>query len=203
MSEVTQPSSGRALSRIYRVCGVVFGLGGVAVAVWEPFDSSSDVKYAPLVGISVFAVLYVIAQAVERLVEWVVDILTLLKGSPGQVKAETLRNIGNLDSTINGNPAVTNFDAVTQEKQTEEQKLDTAITDITFLAHGLSILLCACAVVALDYGLLESLGATGFAGWADRLVTALAAAGGSKGLHELIGRMEKTKEQAASAAKAA
>lgn len=79
MSEVTQPSSGRALSRIYRVCGVVFGLGGVAVAVWEPFDSSSDVKYAPLVGISVFAVLYVIAQAVERLVEWVVDILTLLR----------------------------------------------------------------------------------------------------------------------------
>lgn len=54
---------------------------------------------------------------------------------------------------------------------------------------------------ALNYGLLESLGTTGVDGDVDRFVTALAAAGGSKASHELVGRMQKAKEASETAAK--
>jgi hypothetical protein len=76
------------------------------------------------------------------------------------------------------------------EKQEGEAKL-TARRDMTFLAAGLSIALYALAVNALDYGLLEHVGADGIQPDVDRLTTVFAAAGGTKALHELIGRKRR------------
>jgi hypothetical protein len=50
------------------------------------------------------------------------------------------------------------------------------------------------AVNVLNYGLVGQVGADGVDRWVDRLLTALAAAGGTKALHELVGRLQKAKE---------
>lgn len=48
----------------------------------------------------------------------------------------------------------------------------------------------------MNYGIMDSLGVTGLNNDLNRLLTALAAAGGSKALHELIGRVQVAKENA-------
>ena len=61
---------------------------------------------------------------------------------------------------------------------------------------GLSLALCALAVNGLNYRLMDAIGADGVSAGFDRLLTALAAAGGSKSLHDLISRLQKAKEAA-------
>lgn len=89
--------------------------------------------------------------------------------------------------------------AATQKKEGEE-KAEGARRDIVFLGHGVSFAACALAVNWLNYGLLQHIGAEGVDGRVDRLFTALAAAGGTKALHELIGRFQKAKESTESGA---
>lgn len=175
------------LSR-YVLAGTLLGIAGVVGAVFV--DPNQSVTYVPVEGITVFAVLYVISQGAERLTEWLVELLSLLPSSPGKKKEETLRRLSN--STVNGNPVALDFDAVVEAKET----VDKARTDISFVAHGFSILVCALAVIWLNYGLMKHIGAQGVGVRIDHLLTALAAAGGAKGLHELIGRMQKAKEKA-------
>ena len=149
--------------------------------------------------------LYVIAQAVERIVEWLLELLKLSEKSPGAKKELAVRALGEVNSTLNGNPSVEDLAgvaAVASAKPELEKEIDEARTDISFVGHGVSILLACFAVNALNYGILGSLGATGVNGDIDRLITALAAAGGSKALHELVGRMQKAKEASESEAKA-
>lgn len=61
-------------------------------------------------------------------------------------------------------------------------------------------MVCAVAVNRLNYGLLEHVGATGINSRTDRFFTMLAAAGGTKALHELIGRLQSAKEASDTAA---
>lgn len=196
------------------VAGVVLAIVGVW---WAATGDTSEVKFKAVEGISVFAVLYVIAQAAERVTEWVVDLLSLIPESPEQTKKESLKEVRVANSTLNGNPRLADFgpqlgttDSVTlsavvesaanrtsaaaETKKEAEKKVDEARRDITFLAHGVSIVVCALAVNWLNYGLLQHIGAEGVDGGLDRLFTALAAAGGTKALHELIGRFQKSKE---------
>ena len=84
--------------------------------------------------------------------------------------------------------------AAAEAKKEGEKKADEARRDIAFLAHGVSIAFCAVAVNWLDYGLFSHIGAEGVDGGLDRLLTALAAAGGTKALHELIGQLQTKKE---------
>jgi len=179
-------------SAAYRWIGIVTGVSGVLVALLAP---ASNVTYTAVEGIAVFAVLYVVAQGVERIVEWVVDLATLIPNSPGKKKDEALRNMVAANSTINGNPTEDELlTSSASDASTEKKKVDEKRTDITFLAHGLSILLAAIGVKLVNYGIFDYLGASGVNQDVDHLLTALAAAGGSKSLHELIGRLQKTKE---------
>lgn len=198
----------------YLIGGVVLGVAGMA---WAAAGPTSKVVYVPVQGISVFAVLYVVAQAAERITEWVIDLLSLRGTSPEVRKQDALLKVRKANSTLNGNPTVADLtvrslgdggadnrikalvqaNAATAEgKSVAEKEVATARRDITFLAHGLSIALCALAVTGVNYGLLGYLGAKHVNGGLDRLITALAAAGGTKALHELIGRFQSTKESA-------
>lgn len=176
---------------VYRAVGIITGIAGVAIAL---LASAADVTYTAVEGIAVFAVLYVIAQGVERVVEWVVDLASLFPASPGKEKDEALRKLVKANSTMNGNPSVADFDEEANTASAEKATVEEKRTDITFLAHGLSILLAAIGVKLVNYGIFSHLGATGVAENVDQLLTALAAAGGSKSLHELIGRLQKAKE---------
>jgi len=207
---------GNRWAAFYRIGGAAFGIAGILVIFLLP---TSNAEYTAAAGIAVFAVLYVIAQAVERLVEWATDFLKLFPKSSGAEKAAATRELRTVNSTINGNPTLADFaaeegdnaapkaealksaaeDAVkaaTEAKEKKEAEVDDKRTDVLFLAHGLSILLAAIAVNWMNYGIMDSLGVTGLNSDLNRLLTALAAAGGSKALHELIGRVQVAKENA-------
>jgi hypothetical protein len=180
------------------VLGVVFGL------VWILFRSPSSVTYKTVEGISVFAVLYIIAQTAERATEWTIDLVSLAPRSSEKKKKEALKELRAANSTLNGNPtvadvvgndaAMANEAAAREEKKKAEEKIEAKRLDHVFLGHGLSFAVCALGVNGLNYGLLDHVGAQGVHGDVDRLLTAAAAAGGTKALHELIGRFQKAKE---------
>jgi hypothetical protein len=184
-----------SVSGLYRVGGALFGVAGI---LWVFFGHTTSATYAVVTGTSVFAVLYVLAQAVERMVEWVVEGLSLIPDSPGDTKARAVRKLRQANSTTNGNPDLSAFDD-SETRATVEKTVDDKRADIRFLSHGLSILFCAIAVNWTNYGMMDSLGAHGLSNDLNRLITALAAAGGSKGLHELIGRAQVAKERAQTA----
>lgn len=207
---------------VYMGGGVVLLFFGV---YWALEGRTSGVTYEVVEGISVFAALYVIAQAAERVTEWVVDGLSLIPASPEKRKEDALREIRAANSTLNGNPTLADFgpalaEEVTrnavqvvtavatknqeavEKKEEGEAKVAEARRDIKFLAHGVSLTVCALAVNALNYGLLEHVGAVGVKPDVDRLLTVVAAAGGTKALHELIGRVQKAKESAESGTEA-
>lgn len=207
---------GKGWAAFYRIGGATLGIAGILVIILLP---TSNAEYKSAAGIAVFAVLYVIAQAVERLVEWATDFLKLFPKSSGAKKATATRELRSVNSTINGNPTLADFaaedgddaqpkaealksaadDAVkaaTEAKKEKEAEVDGKRTDVLFLAHGLSIFLAAIAVNWMNYGIMDSLGVTGLNSDLNRLLTALAAAGGSKALHELIGRVQVAKENA-------
>lgn len=198
-------------SRAYVFVGVGLGAFGV---LWVVLRDPSEVTYKTIEGISVFAALYVIAQGAERLTEFVADLLGLMPDSPEKRKNEELLKLRAANSTLNGNPTLADFgsepmgtpgkgvaDALAAvAKQTEgaadQKKKSEGVVkerrrDIAFLAGGLSIALCGTAVNALNYGLLARIGAENVNSDVDRLVTALAATGGTKVLHELIGRVQR------------
>jgi hypothetical protein len=169
--------------RTYIGVGVALALAGM---LWVLLVDPSNVQYDGAVeGISLFAVLYVIAQGAERITEWIIDGLSLLRGSPEKKKEEGQRGI---------RAALIQAQAPQQE---EVKKVNQAKTALTFLGHGISFFACVIAVNALNFGILRTIGAQNVSGDLDRFVTALAAAGGGKALHELVGRLQTAKEAAA------
>ena len=70
----------------YVVTGLGLGAAGLGWAVW---GSTSDVTFSAVEGISVFAVLYLIAQSSVRVTELVVNELSLLD-SPEKTRQEAL-----------------------------------------------------------------------------------------------------------------
>lgn len=178
---------------IYIGLGITSTVFGV---VWVLTATPSNVEFKMVEGISVFAVLYVFAQAAERLSEVLIDLVSLIPHSPEKKKQEALLAVRAANSTLSGKPTEAAFAVAASAKPTEEGKVAEARTPITFLAHGVSFAFCALAVTWLNYGLMSHVGAVGVDGDLDRLLTALAAAGGTKALHELIGRLQKAKEAA-------
>ena len=186
---MAEAETGRPDLTGYLVTGLLLGIAGLA---WAIFGTTAEVAYGTIEGVSVFAVVYLIAQSSERVVEFVVNGLNLLpvKNDPESKKQKALAKIRKLDSTNNGNPTMEEVD----EKTTQQANVDAARKELAFVGGGLSILLCAVGVNALNYGLMKHIGAVGVNADVDRLLTTLAAAGGTKTLHELIGRFEKAKE---------
>jgi hypothetical protein len=186
---------------------------------WVIYGPVAGVTYRAIEGISVFAVLYVIAQGSERAVELVTDVLSLIPESPEERKTKAVAAVRKANSTLNGNPLrldllskivddsgtrelVEKAAKASEQKADKKTEADDARRDITFLAHGLSIAICAVAVNGLNYGVLSRVGADGVSAGLDRLLTMLAAAGGTKALHELISRVQASKESAEEGEKA-
>lgn len=101
---------------MFKTLGIIFGVAGIAVALWAP---SSGVTHKPVEGIAVFATLYVLAQGVERLVEWANDLAGLIPRTPQAEKQAAVRSVSTANSTLNGNPSAADFGAavVTAKKK--------------------------------------------------------------------------------------
>jgi hypothetical protein len=179
------------VNNLYVAAGLVLGAVGIALAAFGP---SVEVTLTPVDGISMFAVLYLIAQAAERVTEFAVLALSWKLPSAEENKALSLKEVRaaqtEIVSTIASSAAVS-----TDTKEAAKEKVALARRALAVFAGGLGILLCAAMVRATDFSLLWTVGLRGVDERVDVVITTLAAAGGSKGLHETISRIQKSKEK--------
>jgi hypothetical protein len=176
---------------LYVAAGLVLGAAGIALAVFGP---SGEVSLTPVDGISMFAVLYLIAQAAERVTEFAVLALSWKLPSAEENKAVGLKEVRAAQTEIVSTIA-SSAEASTDTKEAAKERVGLARRALAVFAGGLGILLCAAMVRATDFLLLSTVGLTGVNERVDVVITTLAAAGGSKGLHETITRIQKSKEK--------
>lgn len=128
-------------------------------------------KHAPFTpgsGFLVFGGFYVVAQAIERLIE----LLSLSPLPPNSTAAK----------------------AASEEEKKAAEKKTTARKTLVFAAF--SVLVGAAASVGFGLYFLRAVGVTSPAYWLDVLVTALLLSGGTKALHDLIENVTAAKDQA-------
>jgi hypothetical protein len=194
-------SDGKDKARqLYVGVAITLVVAGCLLALWA---NQSEVKYESVATVSSFAVLYVLAQGIERLVELVIGVVDSLTGADQfaetrkrnaleALKKSTATQHGNSSDGIGAGEA---DNKALADKTVEAKKdVDNARGDLTVLTQGLSFSLSIITVSYVHYGVLGSIGATHLNVGVDRLFTALAIMGGSKGLHDLISKVQKSKE---------
>lgn len=155
----------------------------------------ADVTYKPAAGVSVFAVLYVLAQGVERVVEFIIGAVTALdKDFAENRKRNALASLAAAGTAAPGSVAPAAADPET-EKKAKEARLDIGV-----LAQGLAFAFAYSFVSYFEFGIFQTIGVENMADGADRALTAVAVMGGAKGLHDLIGKVQKSKEASEAAA---
>jgi hypothetical protein len=165
----------------YTVAGLLLALvgwiGGLRLLDQTPsFDPPDD--------IGLFALVYVLAQAIERVVEFVLlSVESAFKRTGTKLsttrKAEAARLL-----------ASTAAPATTTAEEAEKAEADTRA-----LAFGLAVGLAFVACGYFEVGLLDIIGVENVEPWVDRMVSALVIAGGSKPLHDLISKIQKSKQK--------
>lgn len=163
--------------------GLVFG-GFVAIAIGTFIATAIYNTLDPAVpdlaeGLSPFAAIYVAAQALERLLEpfsgWVL----------GNTKAQAKSKL--LSARANDN---------VQEEIGARRELKAVRADRAIFFWAVATVLAMFASATAGLFLLHLIGVAGAPSWMDILVTGLAIGGGTKPLHDLIARIEKSKEKA-------
>lgn len=130
-------------------------------------------------GLSPFAAVYVAAQALERLLE---PLSPWIRGNEKkEAKVQLMRALADNDS-----PA-----------QAGAQRMLGAVrADRAVVFWAVATVLAMVLSASTGLFLLHLIGVTGGPSWLDILVTGLAIGGGTKPLHDLITRIEKSKEKA-------
>lgn len=153
-------------------------------------------KSPPVVeGLTIFAVFFVGAQALERLLEPLALALNL-----GAVEKSTAREEAKTVQQLADNPLVTD---ITEQltRAVEAKAVDQKKTaERTILYWGIATGLAALASGLFGFYFLSTVGIAVPAVWMEILGTALIIGSGTKPLHDLISMIEKKKEAAAIAA---
>jgi hypothetical protein len=162
-------------------------------------------------GVSIFAFLYIAAQGVERFVEMIVLFLEFVfaKRNNGKEFASTTKTRA-LASARMLRRRMSRPDVLARADSEEVATIHTDLANAEHVAHqarkamliltlgmsfGLSFVLLASVEVGL-FGLVLSPRDNGAAVplWVDWLLTAAALTGGSKGLHDLLSKVQSSKE---------
>jgi hypothetical protein len=207
--------------------GVVQFMAAVAllaylVSVWFIADeSSSAASFKPAEGVTVFAIFYVLAQAIERLLTPIAKLVPTTPPDDAPDAAKT--NVLGVDITTRSRALKQRTAAVEACTDTSDppagedpkeiaraQAQDAAnwhevlqqayvnATSVWALGAALAFVLCAW----LDIYLLNAIAVDSWnpPTWIDLLVTGLAIGGGTVPLHDLIGRIQKKDDAQAQAA---
>jgi hypothetical protein len=184
-------------------------LGGYALAYWVIKPEEPGLKVGPEV--TIFAFLYIAAQAIERALEPISVLIPSPKEekeTADEKKGEAQASINSLIGGASNAEALAGVDTSSAKNTLKEaaQAKDRAATLRTLrmmvlwgLASALGFLISA----YLGLYLLDSVTADPTEGeaatapkrWLDILVTGLAIGGGTKPLHDLITKIEKSKEK--------
>jgi hypothetical protein len=172
---------------------VVVGFGLVVVgafASWRLFEWHAPEPFEPAAGISVFAPMYVIAQAIERLLE------PFARMVPAKAEADgTAENVKKDDAMAKVEHYVAGDDL--QKAANWQAVLDRIRRNTTVITWGMASLLAMLASGWFGFRLLHGTGLDAPAG-IDVVITGLAIGSGTKPLHDLISNLQKSKDQKAS-----
>ena len=181
---------------------VVVGVGsGWLLLEVGPLESK---PFVPAEGVGVFAVFYVLAQAIERALE---PFSSVADGSVTTTTASTDKTKRGLEKARDDAMAK----AIADRDQSATENAANAQADVAKVAKTRAVWLWGAATglaaLASGYLNLQILDAVGFAAdvgglhdGAELLVTALAVGGGTKPLHDLISKVEKSKNRDATPA---
>jgi len=157
------------------VAGVV--LGSLLATTWL----KTKLEYDLVDSMSLFAVFYIVAQAMERFVEPISELS--LAGFGGSRKdKERQRDKAMVDEDAGG--------AADAQAEANQIKANTKVA-IWGIASFCSMLVSG----AMGLYLLETIGVKGVPEWLNILITGLAVGGGTKPLHELIKLIEKKSDE--------
>jgi len=221
----TQPKSGKKSpepdqpTTKYVVASLLIVVLGVVIAVLTVAFGWSSVTRSTVEGVTVFAILFVLAQAIERVVElvlpwldrlilriakWDVPVENRKAHTLSARKAKAIQEVRKATNAGIPNAALriasfggTGVDSVKEqavetsqaEKKTKEVRNETAL-----LTQSLSFAIALVLVVWFKFSLTGEVGFENVPNWLDFLLTAAAIMGGSAGLHDLVSKIQKQKE---------
>ena len=180
----------------YLVMTVAF-IGAGWLVGWLLYDSTAgDVKFVPPKDISVFGAFYLLAQAIERVMEPFSNLVGAEDKSSASSNSTRLsknRLITKRDIAVaNARSAPTDNNAqALAERQT---RLDQCRANSSVVLWGAGSALALVLVGAVGLLMLPLVGVRGAPPALDILITGLAIGGGTKPLHDLIVNIKKSKE---------
>ena len=197
-------STGKPLTRpefAYLALAFLFvGVGWLAAV--EVDHHVHAAPYHPAEGVSVFAIFYIVAQALERLLEP----LTAFYGATTP-KATATANVRGLTTKSHAvkqrdmkirdatRAAGTNAGDTNADSAADWQQIVDQVRSNTTTVWALGAALAMCVSGWLGLLLLRTVGLGSAPRGLDLLVTGLVLGGGTKPLHDLIGNIQKSKEQ--------
>ena len=195
MTNTTAANIGKVRWRYIIIAGVLLVGGGLLAAFLPPLEGVV-LKLKPEDGFSVFAILYVLAQAIERLTQVFVPILdriiaigdvdgTASKRKRDAVQGVRLQNL-QIRAAVAGGATV----AVAAD---DEKEVTAANIEKALLTNVVALAFAAWAVGWFNFSLLGAIGFEGVPTAIDHVVTAVAIMGGTAGLADLISKIQKSK----------
>jgi hypothetical protein len=157
-------------------------------------------------GFSVFAVLYIVTQAIERFLEPIASTRLLGADEVERAKADAKRKadaLGAKLSPVTGPATEADVEEAAAEKQGADTRLQQLQANRKILLWAVASVLGLGAAVLMNLTLIESIASVtksgAAAGWFERVdvvITGLAIGGGTKPLHDLIAGLESKKKGA-------
>jgi hypothetical protein len=175
-------------------------LGGYAFAVagailgWFLFRAFDPKPFTPGPNISTFAMLYILTQALERLLE---PLSAFLDGATKRAQKVGARNSAMIAAVAAGpSPSTADLDAVRlAQKEVDQLRRNKAV-----VLWGVATFLAMLVSGWLGVFLLHLMGVHEGGHMVDILVTGLVIGSGTKPLHDLISNIQKSKENKEDAA---
>jgi hypothetical protein len=174
--------------------GAVIAGAVAAILLWKWRNPAS---FAPGTGISVFAPLYILAQAIERVIEPLTKYVSAKAPDAGKDSAARPMAKGTPvrknDAIHNVNQALVAGDAqqaADWQGAVDEIRKNTSVIAWT-LASVLGMVLCG----LFGLFMLRLVGLSGVPKWVDIVITGIAVGSGTGPLHDLITNVQTAKEQ--------
>jgi hypothetical protein len=207
MNEGQKPTEPVATSIAPELKYVVGGFAVVVICACGAIALSmkNDITLEVSEGFASFAVIYIVAQAIERLIQPFTGFLVKAKEKTEvrndlATSANTLRALQIRNMAPTGEASAEEAkEAVSKERELEQIQADRAMM-FWAAATGLALLVCG----ALELGLIESVADVSGAGdWfrcMDVVITGIAVGSGTKPLHDLISFIQNKKQASKPAA---
>jgi hypothetical protein len=147
----------------------------------------------PVDGLSTFAVLYVAAQGIERVLEPLSDRIQP-KAAQSHERNETVATAKAMASDLSVND--TDREAALKAAANAKANLERRLAERTLLFWAIATALGTVLAGVLGLELLRSVGIPSAPDWLEILITGLAVGGGTKPLHDLIKALQAKKNEA-------